>query len=134
MEAFAVQSIQLAAPTMQVFNFIADPCNLPRWAHAFKRVSDGRAILQTPNGTVEIYLEVEASEKQGTIDWIMKFPDGTVARACSRVIPLTAEDNVYSFVLLPPPAPLEHLEGALEQQSRTLKEELAGLKAILEQR
>ncbi len=48
------------------------------------------------------------------------------------MIPLGAEDNVYSFVLLPPPVPLEHLEGALEQQSRRLKEELASLKAILE--
>ncbi len=77
---------------------------------------------------------MEASEKQGTIDWIMKFQDGTVARASSRVIPLTVEDNVYSFVLLPPPVPLEHLEGALVQQSHTLKEELASLKAILEKR
>ncbi len=134
MQKFDVQSIQLAAPTRRVFDFIADPCNLPRWAQAFKKVSDGRAILQTPNGTTEVDLKVEASEKQGTIDWIMKFPDGTVARACSRVIPLSAEDNVYSFVLLPPPVPLEHLEGTLEQQSRTLKEELASLKTILERR
>jgi hypothetical protein len=133
MKHFDVQSIRLAAPARKAFAFIADPCNLPRWAQAFKSVSDKRATLQTPNGAMEIDLTVEASEKYGTIDWIMRFPDGAVARACSRVVALTARDNVYSFVLLPPPVPLEQLEGALEQQSRILKEELEKLKTILEQ-
>ena|SRR5258708_39977927 len=134
MKQFDVQSIQMTAPTREVFAFIADPGNLPRWAQAFKKVSNGRATLQTPNGTIEIDLEVDASEKQGTIDWIMKFPDGAVARACSRVVPLTAKETIYSFFLLPSPVPLEQLEGALVQQSRILKEELASLKTILEQR
>src|ERR1700694_1666677 len=130
MKQFDIQSIHLTAPTTEVFEFIADPHNLPRWAQAFKKVSNGRATLQTTNGTIEINLTVEASEKQGTIDWIMNFPDGAVARACSRVVPLTAKETIYSFLLLPPPVPLEALEGALVQQSRTLKEELARLKTI----
>jgi hypothetical protein len=45
---------------------------------------------------------------------------------------LTERETVYTFVLLPPPVPLEQLEGALEQQSHTLKEELARLKTLLE--
>jgi len=133
MKQFDVQSIQLTVPAKEVFVFIADPHNLPRWAQAFTKVSNGRATMQTANGAAEIDLKVEASEKHGTIDWIMKFPDGAVARACSRVVPLSVKETVYSFLLLPPPVPLERLEGALEQQSRTLKDELASLKTILEQ-
>jgi len=133
MKPFDVQNILLKVPTKEAFRFIADSRNLPMWAQAFKNVLEGRAILQTPNGSVEINLQVDASEKHGTIDWVMKFPDGAVARACSRVVPLTSEETVYSFLLLPPPVPLEQLEGALEQQSRTLKEELASLKTILQE-
>jgi hypothetical protein len=132
MKQFDIQSIELTAPARDTFAFIADPHNLPKWAQAFKKVSNGRATLQTPNGTVEIELKVEASGDYGTIDWVMKFADGVVARACSRVVPLTERETVYTFVLLPPPVPLEQLEGALEQQSRTLKEELARLKTLLE--
>ena len=133
MRQFDVQSIQLRLPVREVFAFISDPRNLPRWAKAFRNVSNGRATLQTPQGAMDIDLNVEASEDQGTIDWIMNFPDGAVARACSRVVPLTADLTIYSFVLLPPPVPLEQLEGALEQQSRTLAKELLTLKELLEQ-
>jgi len=133
MKQFDVQGVRLRVPAKKSFAFIADPANLPIWAKAFRTVSNGRAMLQTPGGAVEIRLTVEASDKRGTIDWIMEFPDGAVARACSRIVPITAEDCVYSFVLLPPPVPLEQLEGALEQQSRILKEELQTLKTILEQ-
>jgi hypothetical protein len=40
--------------------------------------------------------------------------------------------SLYSFILTAPPVPLEELEGALEQQSRILKEELTTLRALLE--
>ena len=62
----------------------------------------------------------------------MTFPDGSVATAFSRVVEIDATSCVYSFVLTPPPVPLEQLEGALEAQSRTLAEELARLKQVVE--
>lgn len=42
------------------------------------------------------------------------------------------ERCVYSFVLTPPPVPLEQMEGALAAQSITLAKELRQLKSILE--
>lgn len=72
-----------------------------------------------------------ADVERGTIDWTMIFPDGSAARAYSRVIAV-GDRILYSFVLTAPPVPLEQLEGALEQQSRTLSEELARLRRILE--
>lgn len=132
MKKFDVQAISLNVSQQQAFTFIADAMRLPEWAQAFSSVAGKRALMRTPNGEVEINLDVRASSETGTIDWYMIFPDGSTAVAYSRVIELNHDSCVYSFILTPPPVPLEQLEGALEMQSKTLTEELAKLKGILE--
>lgn len=127
-----VQGIDLQTTQSQAFSYIADPTHLPQWTSAFASVENGRAVMRTPNGKVEIGLTVESSEEQGTVDWVMMFPDGSVATAFSRVVKLDAKRCVFAFVLTPPPVPLEQLEGALEAQSRILADELQNLKRILE--
>jgi hypothetical protein len=131
MKTFDVQSIEINAPLERAFGYLADPHNLPSWTAAFKRVRDGRALMVTGAGQVEIELEVDASRAQGTVDWIMTFPDASIARAYSRLVNNDGK-CIYSFVLTAPPVPLEQLEGALEQQSRTLHEELGVLRKKLE--
>jgi polyketide cyclase/dehydrase/lipid transport protein len=126
MSTFEVQSIEISAPFSTAFRYIADPANLPEWTHAFKRVSDGHAMMETPAGAVQVGLRVQASEPHGTIDWMITFPDGGVAKAASRVTP-HGERSIYTFVLEAPPVPLERLEGALAEQSRILGTELATL-------
>jgi len=128
MRVHEVRSIEIASPYKQVFAFIADPRNLPRWAHAFEEVFDGGARLRTPQGTAEVRLRVDASERHGTIDWEMTFPDGSVATAASRLTRAPLSRLVYTFVLNAPPLPLEHIEGALGKQVRTLESELDRLK------
>jgi len=133
MKRFDVQGIDLQATRRRAFSYIADPIHLPQWTSAFASVANGKAVMRTPNGEVEIDLVVQSSEEQGTIDWLMTFPDGSVATAFSRVVKLDSKSCVFAFVLTPPPpVPLEQLEGALEAQSRTLAEELQSLKRILE--
>jgi hypothetical protein len=88
--------------------------------------------MRTPTGEVAIDLEVKASPEPGTIDWQMTFPDGSVATAFSRVVEIDRGRCIFSFVLTAPPVPLEQLEGALEAQSRTLREELNKLKGVLD--
>lgn len=132
MKTHDVQSVAIARPFQAVFDFVADPGNLPKWTHAFKRANSKTAELVTPNGAVPIRLETAASGKQGTVDWTMIFPDGTVGGAYSRVTPDGDDRSVYSFVLMAPPVPLELLEGALSEQMRILAGELAALKAQLE--
>ena len=126
MNTFDVQSIEISAPFSAAFRYIADPANLPEWTHAFKHVSDGHATMETAEGAVQVGLRVQASEPYGTIDWMITFPDGAVARAASRVTP-HGERSIYTFVLEAPPVPLERLEGALAEQSRILATELATL-------
>lgn len=132
MKNFDVQGIDLNVSQGKALAFIADPGQLPRWTSAFASVTPGRAVMRTPSGEVTIDLEVEASPEHGTVDWRMTFPDRSVATAFSRVVEMDRERCIFSFVLTPPPVPLEQLEGALEAQSRTLAEELKKLKAILE--
>lgn len=132
MKNFDVQGIDLNVPRGKALAFIADPAQLPRWTNAFASVTPGRARMRTPSGEVTVDLEVEASPEHGTVDWRMTFPDRSVATAFSRVVEMDRDRCIFSFVLTPPPVPLEQLEGALEAQSRTLAEELKKLKGILE--
>ena len=132
MRTFDVQGIEIKVPASELLAFIANPTHLPRWTHAFASVSDGSALLRTPNGEVRIGLGVHESAPEGTVDWVMTFPDGSVATAFSRVVAVGRDRSIYSFILTPPPVPLERLEGALEAQARTLAEELQRLKEVLE--
>ena len=132
MKTFDTQSVQIGIPAAEAFAFIADPANLPLWTNAFKSAGGGRAVLETPQGAVDIELETVTDGVAGTVDWHMTFPDGSLGQAFSRVTPDGKDKSIYTFVLMAPPVPLEALEGALEAQMAILAEELTGLKSRLE--
>ena len=48
MRMFDVQGIEITAPRRKVFEFLRDPENLPRWAHAFVSAENGCARLRLP--------------------------------------------------------------------------------------
>jgi hypothetical protein len=129
---FDVQGIEINAPRGKVFEFLRQPGNLPRWAHAFTSVENGRARLETAAGAVDVGVEVRADADAGTVDWRLEFADGSVGLAQSRVTDTTRDTCIYSFVLHAPPGPLEMVEGALEAQRATLRSELATLKSLME--
>lgn len=133
MRMFDVQAIEITAPHRKVFDYLKEPANLPRWAHAFVSAGDGHARLETPAGAVDVGLDVLANADCGVVDWRLTFPDGTVGLAQSRVTDTTRGTCIYSFVLHTPPVALEHVEGALEAQRRLLQSELATLKSLMEQ-
>jgi len=132
MKTHDVQSISIAKPRAEVFAYVANPAHLPEWTNAFKSADAERAELVTPNGAVPIRLETRASAEQGTVDWIMTFPDGSRGSAYSRVTEDGGNSSIYSFVLMAPPVPLEMLEGALDEQKKTLSKELVSLRDRLE--
>jgi len=130
---FDVKNTTLNVPYQQAFTYVANINNLPLWAKAFAKINaDGSAIMQTEQGEVPIKLEVISDVKSGIIDWKMSFPDGSQGTAYSRVVALSEKTSAYSFLLTPPPVPLEMLEGALAQQGKILEQELIMLKNILE--
>ena len=133
MKTHDVQSVSINVPAEKAFKFIAEPKNLPKWTNAFAEADARKALLRTPQGSVDIKLRTNTHSKAGTVDWDLIFPDGTVGTAFSRVTPDGEEKCIYSFVLMAPPVPLEALEGALQEQMALLAEELVSVKGILEQ-
>jgi hypothetical protein len=134
MRTFEVHGIEIEAEPSRVFAFVSDPRNLPRWARAFRAADQARAQLETPRGAIDIALRTLPCREAGSVDWEFQFPYGTIGLAQSRVTPTARGTSIYSFVLHAPPVPLEQLEGALAEQSVTLREELATLKALMESR
>ena len=132
MRTFDVQGIEIMAPRQKVFEFVKEPTNLSKWAHAFVSVDENRARLETPRGAVDIGLRVSADAETGVVDWRLAFPDGTIGLAQSRVTETTRGTSIYSFVLHAPPVALEELEGALEAQRAILRSELVTLKSLME--
>jgi hypothetical protein len=132
MRMFDVQGVEIDVSREELFDFVRNPSNLPRWAHAFSAVERGRARLETPAGAVEVRLDVAADADTGTVDWRLAFPDGSVGIAQSRVTETSRGTSIYSFVLHAPPIALEQVEGALEAQCATLRSELATLKSLME--
>lgn len=133
MRMFDVQAIEIRADRDRVFEFVRDPANLPRWAHAFKAAENGRARIETLAGAVDVRLHTSADRATGSVDWRLGFPDGSVGLAQSRVTETTRGTCIYSFVLHAPPVALERVEGALDAQRATLQSELTTLKALMEQ-
>ncbi len=131
MDTFRVESVLIQSNFERAFRYIAEPQNLPQWAHAFQSVGNGRALMATPDGTAEVALKVNSSSSEGTVDWRMTFSDGSVAVAYSRLVSQSSDACIYSFVLLSPPVPLERLEGALNRQAERLRSELKKLSEIL---
>lgn len=72
---FDVQGIELAVARARAFAYVADRTHLPSWKNAFAKVANGKALMRTPQGVVDIDLAVLASKVQGTVDWRMTFPD-----------------------------------------------------------
>jgi hypothetical protein len=132
MRMFDVQGIEIHAPRATLFEFLRNPRNLPKWAHAFTSAEDGQARLETPAGAVDVRLGISADAETGTVDWRLAFPDGSVGLAQSRVTETSRGTCIYSFVLHAPPVALEQVEGALEAQRATLQSELATLKSLME--
>ena len=78
--------------------------------------------------------DVQGIEIAATADTVFGFVrEPSVALAQSRVTDTSSRAGcIYSFILHAPPVPLEQIEGALEQQSLTLREELAKLTSLME--
>jgi hypothetical protein len=132
MRMFDVQGIEIIAPQRKVFEFLKEPGNLPRWAHAFVSAGEDRARLETPAGAVDVGLDVSADAATGVVDWRLTFPDGSVSLAHSRVTETTRGTCIYTFVLHAPPVALENVEGALNAQRAILASELMTLKSMIE--
>lgn len=125
------QTVTIEASATTVYDFLADPENLPSWAIGFAkgiRREEDAWVVTTPQGDLRLQVDTDAS--RGIVDFVMRpVPDAEVV-AYSRVLP-NGEGAEYVFTQF-------QADGMSDETFRTqvdsLAEELHVLKRLLEGR
>ncbi len=123
------QTITIAAPPKAVFDFVANPENLPKWAVVFcrgLRREGSRWIVTTPEGHMAIRYESDA--KSGMIDMYVTVSPGVDSPAFSRVL-ANGDGSEYVFTFFQPPGLSDE---DFRSQTEALKKELGVLRRLLE--
>jgi len=123
------QAVSIEAHPQQVFRFLADIRNLPRWAVGFAkavRQEHGRWYVATAHG--EIPVRIDADERRGVVDFWLTITPGVDALAASRVVP-RGSGSEYTFTQFQPP---DMAAEVFDMNIKAVRHELQVLKAIAE--
>ncbi len=115
----------LPAPKNEVFAYLADVENLPRWATEFARelkTEDGRH--KVVNGLGEFFFRIEADPETGVIDMLAGPSEDELALFPTRVVGLGAETSAFTFTMFQGPGMPDEL---FEAQHASLLRELANV-------
>ena len=123
------RTVSIDASPAQVFEYVADAQNLPRWAVGFaKEVRPAGSSWTVQTGAGEMGLAIDADAATGRIDFWMTPAPGVRALAASRVIP-RGTGSEYVFTQFQGEAMPDE---AFARSVQTLQHELTVLKALLE--
>jgi hypothetical protein len=117
----------LAAPKEQVFDFLSQVENLPRWATEFARdlrFEDGKAIVV--NGLGEFHFSIEADPVTGVIDMYAGPSEDQLSLFPTRVVGLPGGTSAYSFTMFQAPGMPDEL---FELQYQSLLREFDNIRA-----
>ena len=120
-------SIQCDAHT--VYEFVANPKNLPRWAKTFCRSvtrSKGAWIIDTPRGAMTIRLAKKNAS--GILDHYLSPSPGVEVFVPMRVVPNSQGSEVI-FTLFQPP---EMSDGQYANDIGLVQQDLSSLKQVME--
>ena len=90
----------LDAPREQVFDYLSQVVNLPKWASEFARelrYEDGKA--KVVNGLGEFYVSIDADRDTGVIDMYAGPTETELALFPTRVVALPAGGSAFSFTM-----------------------------------
>lgn len=113
------------APQEDVFAYLADIENLPRWANEFARelkLVDGR--YKVVNGLGEFYFELRADAASGVIDMLAGPAENELWLFPTRVVGLPTGETAFTFTMIQAPGQGDELFAA---QHASLERELANL-------
>jgi hypothetical protein len=125
------QTITIDAPRADVFVFLADAMNLPRWAPNFAGAvrPDGQGWIVEQGGS-EVRLRLEVDAELGTVDLHVTSPDGRTRTVFGRVLPNAAGSELLLTMF--------HSDSRTEADIARQRAEVAGelglVKAICERR
>ena len=125
------QTVTIEADAVLVYQFLADPETLPRWAVGFCRSirsEGGHWIAQTAQGDVGIRYTTDPHS--GVIDFHISPAPGVEMVANSRVV-ANGDGAEYTFTQFQTPDMPDHV---FEANVAALKEELVVLKALMRAR
>lgn len=123
------QTVTIGASPPRVYEFVADPKNLPRWAIGFAKAvrRDGRQwIVTTQGGDMPIVFVTDADH--GVVDFVFEPAPGVTMAARSRVI-ANGDGAEYVFTQFQDDG---MPDAVFDAQVRALGHELDALKAHLE--
>lgn len=122
------RSTSIQADPQTVFDFVADPRTLPRWAPGVARAvrPDGDHWI-LDNGEGETRIAVRASREHGTVDLLSA--DDPRLGAFTRVLP-NGDGSEYQFTLFFPPGTPDD---AIAAQMAVVEGELAAVREHCDQ-
>lgn len=115
----------LPAPKEEVFAYLAEIENLPRWATEFARelkVENGRH--KVVNGLGEFFFAIEADEATGVIDMRAGPTESEMALFPTRVVGLPDGRSAFTFTMFQGPGSSDEL---FESQHASLVRELENI-------
>ncbi len=119
----------LEAPRDEVFSYLSNIDNLPRWASEFARelrYEDGRA--KVINNLGEFHFSISADRKTGVIDMFAGPTEDELALFPTRVVALPGDTSAYSFTMFQAPDMPDEL---FEAQHRSLQREFLNIEHAL---
>jgi hypothetical protein len=120
----------LDAPREDVFAFLSEIDNLPKWATEFARelrFEEGKA--KVVNGLGEFYFSIDADVETGVIDMYAGPSDDELVLFPTRVVPLPDGRSMYSFTMFQAPGMPDEL---FESQHASLKREFENIRREVE--
>jgi hypothetical protein len=118
----------LEAPKEEVFDYLSQVENLPRWATEFARelkYEDGKA--KVVNGRGEFFFAIEAEPKTGVIDMYAGPTEEELALFPTRVVGLPGAASAYSFTMFQMPGVPDD---AFDSQYRSLLREFENIRRM----
>jgi hypothetical protein len=118
----------LPAPAADVFAYMADIENLPKWANEFARElkhEDGG--YKVVNGLGEFHFEIRADERTGVIDMLAGPEPDQLAVFPTRAVSLPGNQSAYTFTMFQAPGMPDEL---FEAQYQSLKREFENIRAV----
>ena len=117
----------LDAPQPAVFDYLADPENLPRWATEFarelRRDADGYTVV---NGLGEFRFEIHADRGTGVVDMFAGPDRDRMAVFPTRAVALPDGRTAYTFTMFQGP---EMPDDLFEAQHASLLREVENIEA-----
>ena len=120
----------LDAPKEDVFAYLSELDNLPKWATEFARelkYEDGRA--KVVNGLGEFCFSIDADVETGVIDMYSGPSEDALMLFPTRVVPLPGGRSAYSFTMFQAPGMSDDL---FESQHASLQREFENIRREVE--